>query len=105
MKKNFGKINFLKDAIIVNTEKRIIVKQSNFKGENIDFYCINLPIKYKKIYKRLHNFNSSILYESLIYKKTSVQNIFKEIENDNIQILLLEKNNKTATLQLLPEVV
>lgn len=37
----------------------------------------------------LKDFKSSILYESFIYKRTSIRNIRKEIENDKIRILNL----------------
>ena len=93
----FSKIVLMPTAIIISLDKDIEIKQSNFKGKIIDFYSINLPGKYKKIYDKLNTFNSSILYESFIYKKTSHQNIWNEIENDNIEILLLENNNRVVT--------
>ena len=92
--KNFSKIIFMPSAFIVNLDRFLPVKQSNFVGKNIDFYSINLPIKYKKVYDRLNKFNSSVLYESFIYKRTSNQNIWNEIEKDNIEILLLESEKK-----------
>ena len=92
--RNFNKVTFLPSAVIVNINNYIDVKQSNFIGKNIDFYNINLPKKYKKVYNRLKNFNSSILYESFIYKKTSNKNIWNEINDDKIEILLLESQNK-----------
>lgn len=92
--RNFNKVTFLPSAVIVNIDNYIDVKQSNFIGKNIDSYNINLPKKYKKVYNRLKNFNSSILYESFIYKKTSNKNIWNEINDDKIEILLLESQNK-----------
>lgn len=97
--KDFGKIRVLGDSIIVNLENKLEVKQSNFKGEIIDFYIINLPLKYKIVYKKLNNFNSSILYESLIYKNTAIQNILKEIKNDRIEIVCLQSGNQNIFLQ------
>lgn len=94
--KEFGKVRFGANSIVINLEKNIEVKQSNFRGECIDFYSINLPYKYRKIYKRLNNFNSSILYESLIYKKTSIQNIWREIESDESRILCLQSGEKNV---------
>ncbi|MBR1540314.1 MAG: hypothetical protein IJ629_03990 [Clostridia bacterium] len=90
LEKDLSKIRIVPDAIIVNLEKYVEVKQSNFRGQNIDFYTVNLPIKYYKLYKRLNHFHSSILYESFIYKKTAVQNIWKEIQQDKVQIISLE---------------
>ena len=99
--KNFNKIVFLPESVIVHIEKYIDVKQSNFKGEIIDSYCINLPIKYKKIYDKLNRFNSSILYESLIYKNTSINNIFEEVKKDNIKIIILERKNQLSRLDFI----
>jgi hypothetical protein len=90
---NSEEINKLKlptNAVIVNFEENIKIKQKSFNGINANFFNVNLPIKYKEIYKKLNNFSSSSLYESLIYKKTANQNIWQEIENDNIEILNLE---------------
>ena len=95
--KSLNKIAFLASSIIINLEKYIDVKQSNFKGKNIDFYSVNLPRKYKKLYDELNNFNSSILYESFIYKKTSNQNIWNEIKEDKTEVLILESKNKAVS--------
>lgn len=94
--KNFNKIKFMPTSIIINLEKNIDVKQSNFIGKNIDFYIVNLPKKYKKIYDRLNKFNSSVLYESLIYKKTLNQNIWNEIKNDKTEVIILENKDKVV---------
>ena len=94
---NFNKVVFLPTAIIINLKEYIEIKQSNFIGKNIDFYGINLPQKYKKIYDRLNGFNSSNLYESFIYKNTLNQNIWDEISNDNIEIIALESKKKTLS--------
>ena len=96
-KKDFEKIVFLPDAVIVQLEQYMDVKQSNFKGKIIDFYGINLPRQYKKLYDKLHYFNSSMLYESFIYKHTSVMNIFQEIQKDHIAIISLEKEDTLIT--------
>ena len=93
--KEFNKVTFLPSAVIINVDNYINIKQSNFIGKNVDFYSINLPRKYKKIYNRLKSFNSSILYESFIYKKTLNQNIWNEIKEDNIEITVLESQGKS----------
>jgi hypothetical protein len=90
---DFNKIKFPVNAVVVNFEKKISINQKSFNGINANFLIINLPIKYKKFYDRLNRFNSTKLYESLIYKKTSVENILNEIKNDNIEILALEGKN------------
>lgn len=99
--KTFNKVVVSPEAVIVHLEKYIDVKQSNFKGKIIDFYCINLPMKYKKIYDKLNHFNSSILYESLIYKNTNIQNIFEEMKKDNIKIIILERKNQLTKLDFI----
>lgn len=94
--KEFNKVRFLPNCVVINLEKKIEVNQSNFKGKNIDFYTIDLPMKYRTIYKKMNNFNSSILYESFIYKKTSIQNIWNEIQKDKIHIIALETQEKVV---------
>ena len=95
--KSFNKVIFSATAIIINLDRYIEVKQSNFIGKNIDFYGINLPKKYKRVYDRLNGFNSSNLYESFIYKKTLNENIWNEIEKDNIEIISLESKIKALS--------
>lgn len=85
--KDINKIRFLVDSNIICLKEKNDIKQSTFRGHIYDYYCVNLPIKYHKIYKRLNCFDSSILYESLIYKHTSNENIWKEIVNDNVKIV------------------
>ena len=94
--KIFNKVIFLKTAVVINLENNFRVKQSNFIGKNIDFYTVNLPIKYKNIYDRLNKFNSSKLYESFIYKKTMAQNIWNELKRDKIEIVVLEGSDKVV---------
>ncbi len=92
--KDLNKIKYPQNSIIINLQSTTQINQKNFGGIEANFYSINLPIKYKDIYNKLNNFNSAILYESLIYKKTLYFNIWKEIENDEIKIISLENNNK-----------
>ncbi len=92
--KIFNKVMFSPTSVVINLENRMKVKQSNFLGKTIDFYSVNLPLKYKKIYGRLNKFNSSKLYESFIYKKTLAQNIWNEIKKDKVEVTILEENNK-----------
>ena len=69
------------------------MNQKSFNGINSNFFYINLPLKYKKLYKKLNKFNSVNLYESFIYKRTPLDNIWREIEEDKIEILGLEGKN------------
>jgi hypothetical protein len=72
-------VTFPKNAIIVNFGDNLKLKQKNFNGINANFFNINLLLKYKALYEKLTHFNSSSLYESFIYKKTSPQNLWHEI--------------------------
>ena len=93
VQEEFNKIVFPKKSIIVNFESGINILSKSFNGINASFYHINLPIKYKEMFANLNNFSTVCLYESIIYKKTSVQNIWKEIKEDGIKIECLEGNN------------
>ncbi len=91
------KINFGKNSNLVNFEKSLRINQKSFNGKVINFYHINLPEKYLYNQERFTRFDTSILYESYIYKKTSPINIWKEISKDKIKIDALEgfkRNNK-----------
>ena len=91
------KINFGKNSNLVNFERSLRINQKSFNGKVINFYHINLPEKYLYNQERFTRFDTSILYESYIYKKTSPINIWKEISKDKIKIDTLEgfkRNNK-----------
>lgn len=90
---DFNQIIFPKSSVIVNLGQENNITQKSFNGINSNFFSINLPTKYRKLYKRLNNFSSVNLYESLIYKKTPIDNIWREIKEDNIEILDLEGKN------------
>mgnify|MGYP001147417538 CR=1 FL=1 len=93
VQEDINKILFPRNSVIVNFENELKVNQKGFLGVNCSFYNISLPIKYFKLYKSLPHFNSVNLYESFIYKKTMIQNIWKELKEDNIKILCLEGKN------------
>ena len=65
-----------------------------------NFYHINLPTKYFDYSGRFNNFDTTVLYESYIYKNTNIKNIWKEIENDNIKMSMMFENTKKQTLHL-----
>lgn len=81
--------NLPKKACIVNIGKNIKILSKCFEGINVLSFDINIPKRFIKSAMELKDFKSSILYESFIYKRTSVRNIRKEIENDKIRILNL----------------
>ncbi len=90
---DFNKIVFPKKAVIVNFENTIKMNQKSFNGVNANFYHIDLPKKYKEKFSKLKGFNAVNLYESIVYKRTSAQNIWREIRNDDVKIQCLERKN------------
>ena len=90
-----NKYNLPKKACIINLDKYVNINSKIFDGINIKFYEISIPKKYFNYLLYFKNFNSSNLYESLIYKNTNPVNIVKEIQTDEISItFLMGKNGK-----------
>lgn len=85
----FNNYELPKKACIINVEKQINIYSKYFEGINILSFDINIPKRYIKIIDKLRDFNSLIMYESLIYKRTSIKNIKDEIEKDKIRVLNL----------------
>lgn len=80
-------------ACIINFNEEINIKEKAFEGVNVNYFDLILPRKYIRNSIYLNDFNNVVLYESLIYKKTSPENIKKEIENDKININFLNGKN------------
>lgn len=99
-----NKYTIPKKTCIINLKEEIKINTKSFEGINASFYEIPMPRKYLKNLIYLTGFNTSILYESFIYKNTNPINIKKEIENDDIYILFLNSKNgkirKTEYLNL-----
>lgn len=84
-----NKYNIYRKAIIINVRDEINIYSRSFQGINIINYQILISEDLKNIFKKykLYNdFENNILYESLIYRKDSVQNIIEQIKKDNIKI-------------------
>ena len=81
-----NKYEILRNACIINLKDKVKIEKKSFVGINIDSYNINVPSKINIIGDFQNGFDKSILYESFIYKKTSAQNIKKEIRADRIAI-------------------
>ena len=79
-----------KKACIINLKDKIKINSKAFDGININFYEIPLPRKYLKDIWEFKDFDSSILYESFIYKNTNPVNISKELDFDEINIKFLD---------------
>lgn len=82
----FNKFALPRKAVIINLEK-VQIYNKGFNGINILNYEIEFPEKYLDKILKTDIFNKEILYESYIYKKTSPQNILKEIKQDNIKLM------------------
>lgn len=92
--KDLEKCIFPKNGYIINIDRNIKIEKKEFSGRNIVFYEIDMPRKYMEYQEILNGFNSSILYESFIYKHTNYKNIKKELLEDDARILYLEDFNK-----------
>ncbi len=80
-------------ASIINFCYEININEKAFKGINISFFEVFIPIKYVGINAHLKEFHPTILYESLIYKKTRPENIENEIKQDCVNISFLNDKN------------
>ena len=88
-----NKYNLNSKASIINFKDEINIREKNFSGININFFELTIPMKYIRESILLKEFNTCIFYESLIYKKTSPENIIKQIKNDKININFLNGKN------------
>lgn len=91
----FNKYNLPKKACIIHKPNNVKIISKGFEGINITDYGISLPRKYIKYLINFKDFDNILLYESFIYKKTNIQNIYKEIKDDELYIsFLVGKNGK-----------
>ena len=83
---SLNRFNINRKAIIVNFEREVFIQNKGFNGIVVNNYKIDFPRKYFEYEKLINNFSENVLYESIIYKKTNIKNIIKQIENDDINI-------------------
>ena len=88
-----NKYNLNSKASIINFKDEINIKEKNFSGINVNFFELTIPMKYIRECIKFKEFDTSIFYESLIYKKTSPENVIKQIKNDKININFLNGKN------------
>lgn len=93
LEEEINKYSMPKKTCIINFCDDIKIDSKSFEGINANFYDIQMPRKYLRNSLYLKDFNSSILYESYIYKNTTPQNIIKEIEKDGVNITFLKGKN------------
>ncbi len=83
-------------STIFNVNGFIKIYSKRFSGINTNNYSINFPEKYNEIlnqYNITEQFEKNILYESMVYRKDSYENIRLEIEENNSKIEYLIGNN------------
>lgn len=95
--KELKKYTIYNRTIFINLYNKYEIENRKFEGVNITNCQISMPNKYLKYVELFYNFNYLTVYESFIKKKTSINNIFKEIEKDEIEIIWLE--NEKGMLQ------
>lgn len=88
-----NKYNLNFKASIINFKDEINIREKNFSGINVNFFELTIPMKYIRECIKFKEFDTSIFYESLIYKKTSPENVIKQIKNDKININFLNGKN------------
>lgn len=90
--KEIKKYNIFYGACFINLGNKVIIDNRKFEGVNILGAQISMPYKYFNYSELFYNFNYLNVYESFIKKKTSVSNILKEIEKDELDIICLEND-------------
>lgn len=89
-----NKYNLNSKACIINFKENVkMINTKIFEGINVNSFDITIPRKYIKECMYFKDFNNTILYESLIYKITSPENIKREIKEDNVSIAFLKGIN------------
>ena len=85
-----------KNGYLINLDPKMKLDKKELNTRNIVFYEIDMPFKYIEYQEKLQGFNSSILYESFIYKNTNYKNIKKELLKDDLQIIYLQDSKGKA---------
>lgn len=88
--KEIKKYSIYNRAIFINLYNKYEINFKKSTGVNITSCQISMPNKYLEYVELFYNFNYLNVYESLVKKRTSINNILKEIENDEIEIIWLE---------------
>lgn len=82
-------------TVVINLKEKIDIKSKRFNGININFYDIIFDNKIIKIFDWLKDFKNVEIYESYLYKNTSIKNLMDTINNDKVEIKYLIGNNGT----------
>ncbi len=88
-----NKYTLPKKSCIINLKEEVQINSKAFEGINVSFYEIQIPRKYIKNLLYFKGFDTSMLYESFIYKNTNPNNIKSELIEDGINISFLNGKN------------
>lgn len=80
---------FMPSATIINIKKQTNINDTNFRGSVINNYKIECDEEILEGIEGKSNFDSNILYESLIYRKDTFYHIRKQLEEDKVELLEL----------------
>lgn len=84
-----------KKAVVVNVSERVTIFSKRFSGINSNYYQVSLPEEYKNWFdeNNIHqDFDETVLYESMVYRKSSYESIMKQIEENESKIKCLIGN-------------
>ncbi len=88
--KEIKKYTIYNKTYFINLYNKYEIASRKFEGVNITNVQISMPNKYLDYVELFYNFNYLNVYESFIKKRTSIKNIFDEIQKDEIDIIWLE---------------
>lgn len=85
----FSKYKVFNEATIINIKEEFNIEDRVFKGRVINKYKIEYDEEILDEIKDKTDFDSNILYESLIYRKDTFKNIKKQMQNDKVKLVEL----------------
>lgn len=103
--KEFNKYALNKKSVVVNINSRIKIYSKAFNGINVNWYKIKINDEYIDLFKEYNlnkQFDTNILYESLIIAKDKPQILNKRLDKDKITIeCLIGNKGKIQELEYL----
>lgn len=78
------------NGTIVNINEKINLKKDSFTGKNINDYEISFKEENFEDSLNKKEFDKNILYESYIYRRDNFTNIRKQLERDEVKLLILK---------------
>ena len=101
-KEELNKYTINRDAIIINIQENVKYDSTSFDGININYFDIQCPDEFVETFEQIgENFDIVQMYESMIFRdnmhKTQLDNVYKRISEDGIQITGLIGNNGKIT--------